>query len=76
MDLSKENVETVLDKRIRPAIQMDGGNIELVEVRDSSIFVKLVGACGTCPSSQITLRQGVEGILREEFPDMVELVQC
>lgn len=74
--MTKENVETVLDKRIRPAIQMDGGNIELVEVRDNSVFVRLVGACGTCPSSQITLRQGVEGILREEFPDMVELVQC
>ena len=74
--MTKETVEAVLDKRIRPAIQMDGGNIELVEVSDNSVFVKLVGACGSCPSSQITLRHGVEGILREEFPDMVELVQC
>ncbi|MBF0491532.1 MAG: NifU family protein [Deltaproteobacteria bacterium] len=74
--MTKESVEKVFDKRIRPAIQMDGGNIELVEVRDNSVFVRLVGACGTCPSSQITLRQGVEGILREEFPEMVELVQC
>ena len=72
--MTKEAVEAALDERIRPAIQMDGGNIEVVEVKENRIYVKLMGACGTCPSSQLTLRMGVERILREKFPEMEALI--
>ena len=72
--MTKDNVESALDERIRPAIMMDGGNIEVVEVKENKVFVRLMGACGTCPSSQITLRMGVERALREKFPEMEALI--
>lgn len=72
--LSKELVEEALDERIRPAIMMDGGNIEVVEVKENKVYVKLMGACGSCPSSQITLQVGVERLLRERFPEMEALI--
>lgn len=72
--MNKESVDQALDERIRPAIMMDGGNIEVVEVKENKVYVKLMGACGTCPSSQLTLRMGVERILREKFPEMEALI--
>lgn len=72
--LTKDAVEAALDERIRPAIMMDGGNIEVVEVKDNKVYVKLMGACGTCPSSQITLQVGVERVLREKFPELEALI--
>ncbi len=72
--LTREAVEQTLDERIRPAIMMDGGNIEVIDVKDNRIYVKLMGACGTCPSSQITLHAGVERVLRERFPEMEALI--
>ena len=72
--MNKESVDSALDERIRPAIMMDGGNIEVVEVKENKVYVKLMGACGTCPSSQLTLRRGVERILREKFPEMEALI--
>jgi len=73
--MTKEEVEKALDERIRPAIMMDGGNIEVVEVKDNNIYVRLMGACGSCPSSQITLHAGVERVLRERFPEMEALIK-
>ncbi len=72
--LTKDAVEEALDERIRPAIMMDGGNIEVIEVKNNRIYVKLMGACGTCPSSQLTLQAGVERLLRERFPEMEALI--
>jgi Fe-S cluster biogenesis protein NfuA len=72
--LSKEIVESALDERIRPAIMMDGGNIEVIDVKENKVYVRLVGACGTCPSAQITLHAGVERMLREKFPELEELI--
>lgn len=72
--MDKETVEKTLDERIRPAIMMDGGNIEVVDVKENKVYVKLLGACGTCPSSQLTLRMGVERVLRERFPEMEALI--
>lgn len=72
--MTRESVDSTLDERIRPAIQMDGGDIEVIEVRDNKVYVKLMGACGTCPSSQITLQAGVERVLRERFPEMEALI--
>ena len=59
---------------VRPALQGDGGDISLIKVEDNSIYVRLVGACSTCPSSIMTMKMGVEALLREEFPSLNELV--
>ncbi|MBL8616998.1 MAG: NifU family protein [Deltaproteobacteria bacterium] len=60
---------------VRPALQGDGGDITLIKVEQRKIFVRLVGACSTCPSSIMTMKMGVEALLKEEFPQMEELVQ-
>jgi Fe-S cluster biogenesis protein NfuA len=71
----KEKVEEALDL-IRPALQNDGGNVELVDVDEDAgiVKVKLVGACGSCPMSQLTLRMGVERVLKEQVPEINEVV--
>lgn len=60
---------------IRPALQNDGGDVELVDVDEDSgvVTVKLVGACGSCPMSQMTLKNGVERILKEAVPEIVSV---
>lgn len=70
----KEQVEEILD-RLRPMLMADGGNIELVDVKDDEVFVHLVGACGMCPSSTMTLRMGVERAIREAIPSIKRVVQ-
>jgi Fe-S cluster biogenesis protein NfuA len=68
--MMKDKVEAAL-KKVRPMLERDGGNIELVEVTDSGVVkVKLTGACGSCPMSQMTLKMGVERILRQEVPEI------
>jgi len=69
----REEVERVLEK-IRPALKADGGNVELVAVEDGVVSVKLTGACGSCPMSTMTLKFGVESILKKELPDVKEVV--
>ncbi len=70
----KERVEAAL-KRIRPSLQADGGDVELVEVSpDGVVTVKLTGVCRGCPMSEITLRMGIEKILKEEVPEVKEVV--
>lgn len=74
-EMTPENVQEVLDDDVRPALQMDGGDIELIKVEDNNIYVRLVGACSTCPSSVMTMRMGVENLLREVFPSLNELIE-
>jgi Fe-S cluster biogenesis protein NfuA len=70
-----EEVKRVLET-IRPALQADGGDVELVEVTDDGIVkVKLVGACGHCPMSTMTLKMGIENTLKEKVPGVTEVVQ-
>ncbi len=69
----KERVEAVLDK-IRPSLVADGGNVELVEVKDGVVKVKLTGACAGCPMSTMTLKNGIEQIIRQEIPEIKEVV--
>ena len=70
----KERVETALDK-VRPFLRADGGDVELVEVTPEGVVkVRLTGACGGCPMSQMTLKHGVEKVLREEIPEIKEVV--
>ncbi len=69
-----DKVKAVLEE-IRPALQADGGDLELVEVTgDGVVKVKLVGACGTCPMSQMTLKVGIEKRLKEKLPEVKEVV--
>jgi len=68
MAILKEDVEKALDE-VRPMLQRDGGDVELVGVNDEGVvLVKLRGACSGCPSSTITLRQGIERTLKERVP--------
>ena len=70
----KEKVEAAL-KKIRPMLQADGGDIELVEVtKDGVVKVKLTGACGCCPMSQMTLKNAVEQRLKKEVPEVKEVI--
>ena len=69
----REKIEEVLNK-IRPQLMMDGGNVELVDVNDGTVKVKLTGACSGCPMSTITLKMGIEQILKQEIPEVKEVV--
>ncbi len=70
----KEKIEAAL-KKIRPMLQADGGDIELVDVsKDGVVKVKLTGACGCCPMSQMTLKNAVEQKLKKEVPGIKEVI--
>ena len=69
-DATSRKVLALLDEFIRPAIAQDGGDIVFHGVEDGIVLVKLIGACGTCPSSTATLAMGVERMLLEEMPEL------
>lgn len=69
-----ESVQEVLDK-LRPFLLRDGGDCELVDIEDGIVKLRLLGACGSCPSSTITLKAGIERALLEEVPGIVEVEQ-
>jgi len=71
----KEKVQEVLD-RVRPMLQADGGDVELVDVDEETgkVMVKLTGACGGCPMSQMTLKFGIEAELKKAIPEVTEVV--
>ena len=72
-ETTKEKVEAVL-ARIRPVLQADGGGVELVDVSEGVVKLKLTGACSSCPMSTMTLRMGIERALRAELPEIKEVV--
>jgi len=69
----RDAVEAVLEK-IRPSLMRDGGNVELVDISDGVVKVKLTGACSGCPMSTLTLKMGIEQILKQEIPEVKEVV--
>jgi len=70
----KEKIEQAL-KKIRPMLIADGGNVDLVEVsEDGVVKLRLTGACGSCPMSQLTLKMGIERLLKEEVPEVKEVI--
>jgi Fe-S cluster biogenesis protein NfuA len=69
----REKVEAAL-ARIRPALQADGGDVELLGVKEGVVSVRLSGACGGCPMSTVTLRNGIERILKQEVPEVKSVV--
>ncbi len=69
----RDKVEVALGK-IRPALVADGGNVELVDVNDGVVKVKLTGACAGCPMSTMTLKMGIERVLKQDIPEIKEVV--
>jgi Fe-S cluster biogenesis protein NfuA len=74
LELNRENIETVLDE-LRPYLMADGGNVELVDIEGPVVKVRLQGACGSCPSSTMTLKMGIERKLRDSIPEISEVEQ-
>ena len=71
--MNKEKVQEVIDK-IRPGLQADGGDVEIVEITDDGIVkVKLLGACQGCPMSTMTIKNGIEKTLKKEVPEVKEV---
>ncbi len=69
----REKIESAL-KKIRPSLQADGGDVELIDVQDDIVSVRLTGVCGSCPMSTMTLRMGVERAVRQEVPEIKKVV--
>ncbi|OGL44694.1 MAG: hypothetical protein A2W05_02025 [Candidatus Schekmanbacteria bacterium RBG_16_38_10] len=69
----REDVERAINI-IKPALRADGGDLELVDVKDGVVTVRLLGACAGCPSSQMTLKMGIERKLKEEVPEIKEVI--
>ncbi len=70
----KEKVQKALEK-VRPMLAADGGNVDLVDVTpDGVVKLKLTGTCGCCPMSQMTLKMGIEKILKQEVPEVKEVI--
>ena len=68
----KDRVEAVLEK-VRVGLKSEGGDIELVDVRDNVVYVKLKGACGTCPMSTLTMKNWVETSIKKEIPEIMSV---
>ncbi len=73
--LDHDAVEAVIEDLIRPALNADGGDIVLVKVEGVDVYVRLIGACSTCPSSTVTMKMGIERLLQEEFPQIGQIIQ-
>lgn len=71
----KEKVEEVLSQ-VRPGLQADGGDVELIDITDGVVKVSLKGACGSCPFSLMTLKQGIEARIKEAIPEIKEVVSA
>jgi len=72
--MDRESVAKVIEDRVKPALQAHGGGIELVDVKEQKVYVRLTGACHGCPMAVMTLKAGVERALKEAFTDLEEVV--
>lgn len=68
----EERIDTALD-RIRPAIAADGGDVWLIRVENDTAYVQMLGACGGCPASHLTLKNGIEAVIREDVPEITRV---
>ena len=73
VELVRAKVEEILNN-IRPSLQADGGDVELVDVNEGVVSLKLTGACAGCPMSAMTLKNGIERTLKQEIPDLKEVI--
>jgi Fe-S cluster biogenesis protein NfuA len=69
----REKVEAALE-RVRPALLADGGNVQLIDVKNGVVTLRLTGACGGCPMAAMTLKSGIERVLKEQVPEVKEVV--
>jgi Fe-S cluster biogenesis protein NfuA len=69
----REKVEQALNL-VRPMLQRDGGNVELIDIEGTKVKVRLTGACKGCPMSQMTLKSGIEKVIKQEVPEVTEVV--
>jgi Fe-S cluster biogenesis protein NfuA len=69
----REDVQAVLEQ-IRPALQADGGDVELVDINEGVVHLRLIGVCNGCPMSTMTLKMGIERILKERIPEITKVV--
>lgn len=72
--ITREAVEAVLDK-VRVGLKAEGGNVDLMDIKDDIVYVKLTGACGTCPMSTLTLKNWVEATVKKEIPQVKAVQQ-
>lgn len=70
----RRKIEELFDNEVRPALMSHGGNIELVDVEDNKVYVKLTGGCQGCAGAQATLKAGVERMVQEKYPEITEVV--
>jgi len=61
-------------EKVRPALLADGGDVQLIDVKDGVVTLRLIGACGGCPMATMTLRNGIERVLKEQMPEVKEVV--
>ena len=71
--MTNENIQAILNE-VRPSLQADGGDVELVGVKDGTVSVRLTGACGGCPMSTMTLKMGIERVLKAKLPEVKEVI--
>lgn len=69
----REKVEAAL-KQVRPALLADGGDVQLIDVKDGVVTLRLTGACGGCPMATMTLKNGIERVLKEQVPEVKKVV--
>jgi Fe/S biogenesis protein NfuA len=72
----REKVQSLIDNSINPAISMHGGFVELLEVKDKVVYLAMGGGCQGCGMADVTLRHGIEALLRDEIPDIAEVVDA
>jgi Fe-S cluster biogenesis protein NfuA len=73
MSITKEQVQDVLNM-VRPSLQADGGDVELVEIKEEKVYLRLMGHCKGCAYSQMTLRNGIEKVLKEKLSPTLEVI--
>jgi len=69
-----KKIEALIEEKIRPALMSHGGGVELVDVENNVVFLKLTGGCQGCPGARMTLKNGVERVIREKYPEITEVV--
>lgn len=67
-------LEKLFDEKVRPALSQHGGNVEIIDIDNNKLFVKLVGGCQGCSSSKATLKGGIEQVVKKNFPDIIEII--
>lgn len=70
----KEKVQALLDNSINPAVAGHGGYIELIDVKDGTVYIQMLGGCQGCGAADVTLKAGVERLIREEVPEVTEIL--